>query len=174
MRFLRPIPVLAAVLLCALAAHGSAGAQVSAVQPGQRVRLTLSARPDSIEGHTRPQVLRGEVTQLAGDSLWLVLHPGTGPTRVTLNAVKSFEVSSGVEEWWEASWRQGRKSALLFGLELFLFRLFSDKPFDNVFEAGIFGAGIGMTAGAIMGAIQPQEVLQPLPWPPETPARHGR
>lgn len=159
------------IVIACFATLATAGhAQVGGVQAGQRVRITLTEQPRTVEGATLPQVLRGEVQRAVGDSVWLVIHPGLGPTSVSLGVIQQLDVSRGVEPWWEAAWRQGKKTALLLGLEAFVFRLFADGPFDSVWEAGIIGAGIGMTGGAIAGALRPQETWHPLPWPPERPA----
>lgn len=166
---------LGVALLAVLLTCSPAAAQVHAVQPGQRVRLTLSEQPREVEGYTLPQVLRGEVERVVGDSLWLILHPGTGPTRITLDVVEKFDVSRGVETWYEGAWRGGRKAGVTFALEFFLFRLLTDAgPFDNPFEAGLVGGGIGLIGGGILGGLMPQEIWHPLPWPPPEPDRQDQ
>lgn len=155
------------VLLGLLLSCSAAAAQIRLVEPGQRVRLTLDAQPKEVEGHTLPQVLRGEVQRLAGDSLWLIIHPGTGPTRITLDSVAAFDVSRGVETWWEGAWRGGKKAGITLAVEFFLFRLLAGGgPFSNPFEAGIVGGGLGLVGGGVIGGLMPQEIWQALPWPP--------
>lgn len=157
-------------LLGVLLSCSAASAQIQLVEPGNRVRITLSEQPREVEGHTLPQVLRGEVQRVLGDSLWLLIHPGTTPTRVTLTAVDAFDVSRGVETWWEGAWRGGKKAGITLALEFFLFRLLaSDGPFDNAFEAGLVGGTLGLVGGGVVGALMPQEIWYALPWPPGTP-----
>ena len=154
-------------LLGVLLACAPAAAQIQLVEPGRRVRITLEAQPRDVEGHTLPQVLRGEVERVAGYSLWLFIHPATGPTRVTLSAVEAFDVSRGVEEWWEGAWRGGKKAGMTLAIEFFLFRLLAgDGPFSNPFQAGFVGGALGLVGGGIAGGLMPQEIWHPLPWPP--------
>lgn len=146
-----------ALLLTAAAAHAQAPAVE--LRDGQRVRITLEKQPRAVEGYTAAQVLRGEVTGQDAAGVMVRLHPAVGPAHVAWSAVKTLEVSEGIEAWYEGAWRRGRDTALLAGLQFFVLEWLAEEgQFSNPFVAGIVGAGIGMTIGSVLGAILPEEI----------------
>jgi len=162
--------LLLALLLCAAAA-GAAAAQLAPppVQPGNRVRITLTNERKGVEGWVPAQVLRGDVSAIDERSLLLVLHPDIGPARVSFGAITQLELSAGVEEWWEAAWRQGRSTALTVGLQLFLYKWAADG-FGSAWSAGFWGGAFGFVGGGIWGGFRPREIWLPTDWPTPRPS----
>jgi hypothetical protein len=138
------------------------------VQAGQRIRITLTNDRKGVEGWVPAQVLRGGVSELDGRSLLLLLHPDITPARVSFSAITQLELSAGVEEWWEAAWRQGRSTAWSVALQLFLYKWAADG-FGSAWSAGFWGGALGFVGGGIWGGFRPREIWLPTDWPTPRP-----
>ena len=160
----------ATLLVATVLASPAAAQQVPPpVHAGQRVRITLTNERKGVEGWVPAQVLRGGVSELDDRSLLLVLHPDIGPARVSFSAITQLELSAGVEEWWEAAWRQGKSTALSVGLQLFLYKWAADG-FGSAWNAGFWGGAFGFVGGGIWGGFRPREVWLPTDWPTPQPS----
>jgi len=153
---------------CAAAAPAHAQLKPPPVQPGQRIRITLTNERKGVEGWVPAQVLRGGVSELDERSLLLELHPAISPARVAFSAITQLELSAGVEEWWQAAWRQGRSTAFSVALNLFLYKWAADG-FGSAWSAGFWGGAFGFVGGGIWGGFRPREIWLPTDWPAPRP-----
>jgi hypothetical protein len=150
MRTLLPALALAA----ASAIASPALAQDAQPQPEQRVMLMLTPQRQ-VEGHVRPQELRGTLLAEDADSLTLQLHPGTGPVRVARSAVRRMYVSRGVPSRAQSAATGAVGGAL--GGALWGLTNNPDRDSRSDGQAALIGAGLGGGFGIVMGALLPRE-----------------
>jgi hypothetical protein len=149
------------VLLCALA-FALVGRPLAAQFPpdvavGTRVRVAL---PDSLRQTWGPreQWLRGEVTTLAADTLYMRLPGTAAPVPIRRAAIKRIDRSLGVPSRAESALRGAVTWAVWFGLNWAMIRNASDDPsWDRFGDELAEGAAIGASVGFVLGAIFPTE-----------------
>lgn len=126
----------------------------SEVSPGARVRVRLPEREHQA-GDRRGLLLRGRVTTLNADTLYLAITDSIGPVAIPRGLIDEMGVSRGVPSRGHSALRRGLISGALWSL-LFAGMALPDDETD-VGTAALVGAGIGVTLGGIIGALRPQE-----------------
>jgi hypothetical protein len=150
--------ILVFALSIALAAARPLAAQFPPdVAVGARVRVAL---PDSLRQAWAPreQWLRGEVTTLAGDTLYLRLQGAAAPVPIRRAAIKRIDRSLGVPSRAESALRGAVAWAVWFGLNWATIRhADGDGSWRRFGDDLVEGAAYGAGAGFILGAIFPTE-----------------
>ena len=123
-------------------------------QPSQRVMLVLTPQRE-VEGHTRPQALRGTLVAEDADSLTVQVHPGTGPIRVARSAVRRMYVSRGVPSRTQSAATGAALGAVGGALWSWAYNPERQQRSDE--DALLLGAAAGGTFGLVMGALFPAE-----------------
>ncbi len=125
-----------------------AGARVQARLP--EVQYQMSSR----RGH----LLRGRVTALASDTLYLAVTDSVGPLAIPRSLVQRLELSRGVPSRGMSALRQGVISGAVGALSgLVAFSLIDESGGTDAGEAALLYGGVSFVAGAIVGALFPQE-----------------
>jgi hypothetical protein len=148
-------------LLCALfLAAPLAFAQAQLPSVGERVRLTLyEAQPQPEKPAARRLILRGELTRVDGDSLYLRPSALTGELGISRAAVRSLHRSRGVTPRGLNALRWGLFGAFEGAVALGV--MYDPRQRDygviNRGEAIALGASVGAISGAVWGALLPAE-----------------
>ena len=147
------------VLFALLILAPTAGAQsLDSIAPDTRVRIDLRTTERSNFGRERAQSVVGRVAAFEGDTLLLVVRPGSDPVRVPRNAMRAAYVSGGVPHRWQAALR-GAVMPALVGAALSAatasVRRRADGPTPG--EMALSSAAWGAASGAVLGAWSPRE-----------------
>ena len=110
-----------------------------------------------MDGH-RGLLLRGRVTALAPDTLYLAVGDSLGPLAVPRALIERIEYSRGVPSRTSSALRRGLIGAV--GVAV-LFALSNEWRDDSdrigTGTAALVGAGFGLTLGGVLGALYPRE-----------------
>jgi hypothetical protein len=132
-----------------LAAQWPAG-----VTPGARVQARLPEAQLQIEG-PRGHLIRGRVTALTADTLYLAVTDSLGPLAIPRPMIMRLDLSRGVPSRGESALRRGVGGAVGGALVGLLVAAFDDDVDSG--EGALVGASIGLGLGAISGALFPRE-----------------
>jgi hypothetical protein len=140
-------------------AGGPLAAQLPAeISVRTRVRVVL---PDSVRqewGPPRQQWLRGEVTALSGDTLYLQLQGAAAPLPIRRAAIKRIDRSLGVPSRPESALRGALTWAFWGGVYWAAIRQTDrDRTWGRFGDDLAEGAAIGAGVGFVLGAIFPSE-----------------
>jgi hypothetical protein len=105
----------------------------------------------------RGHLLRGRVTGLAPDTLYLAITDSLGPLAVPRSLIQRLDLSRGVPSRGASALRQGVISGALTALMVALLNESDDGSSWDTGEAALIGGGIGFGTGAMFGAIFPRE-----------------
>ncbi len=173
---MRILLVLASLLAIASAAPAQ---QIPPIEPGTRVRIQLD--PHSAAGLTgafENDQLIGTVTAVRGDTLEIRFHPELGAVAVPLGAVRRLDVSLGVPSRTTSALRTAAYVGALGAVEWPVLNALDDEPLHrSTATAVLFGAGVGIAAGALLGALRPLERWRRVPLPAQVsiaPASRAR
>jgi hypothetical protein len=130
----------------------------------QRVRLELQPLHESVEGKADPQVIRGTVLELPGDSVRILIHDGAAPLTVAASAIAHADLSQGIRTEIESALEGAGHGAVVGALEWGLFNGLRKHPvFHQSFaQSALFGGVVGGLIGGVLGALRPQERWQRL------------
>jgi hypothetical protein len=136
------------------------------VEPGARVRVRLP-EVQYQETVRRGHMLRGRVTALTPDTLYLAITDSVGPLAVPRPLIQRLDLSRGVPSRGANALRQGLISGALSALMLVLINETGSGTSEwDTGEAALIGGGIGFATGAILGAIFPRERWRRIPISP--------
>ena len=129
----------------------------SSITPGARIRARLPEKQFQMDAR-RGLVLRGRVTALAPDTLYLAVGDSLGPLAVPRMLIERLEYSRGVPSRGSSALRRG----LLAGVGTAVLFVLTNELGDASEKAGwgtaaAVGAGFGLTFGGILGALYPHE-----------------
>jgi hypothetical protein len=135
-----------------------AGAQwPGEIVPGARVQARLPEaqfQPAGRRGH----LLRGRVTRLAPDTLYLAVTDSVGPLAIPRAFIERLDLSRGVPSRTSSALVHGLKSAAAMALILALWNELEEEPNQtSTGTAALIGGGVGFATGALVGALRPQE-----------------
>ena len=147
---MRPAALLVALFALVLAPHASA--QLSSLEPGDRVHLQLESR----------QQLTGEVVSATADSLTIRVHPEAGPTALPVAAVRNLAVSRGRQSVWRSALSGAVMGAGLLGAQ---FAMDAGATGGELGKHAGWGATGGAALGFALGAIVRDEMWTPLSLP---------
>jgi hypothetical protein len=140
------------VVLVSLACTTPAAAQLSSLEPGDRVRVRLESK----------ERLTGDVVSATPDSLTLRVHPQATPTTLPSTALRSVEVSLGTPSTWTSALNSAVLGAGLLGSQLALSEGAEGRELGK--HAG-WGATLGAAVGLAVGAIFREERWSPVSLP---------
>jgi hypothetical protein len=149
----------ATALLALVAYHPSAvhAQWPEEITPGARVQARLPELQYQKDGR-RGHLLRGRVTAVASDTLYLAITDSVGPLAIPRALIQRLEVSRGVPSRGLSAFQQGLVSGavgVLTGLVAFGL---SDEPGDaDAGDVALVYGGISFGVGAIIGALVPRE-----------------
>jgi hypothetical protein len=149
---------LIAILSLTIAQLPSLAAQWPAqIVPGSRVRVRLPEKQYQLAG-SRGHLLRGRVTALSPDTLYLAVTDSIGPLAIPRGLIDQLALSRGVPSRTQNAIKRGLLSgvstALLFaGLS----ELDDSSGRWGTEDAALLGGAVGFATGAIFGALWPQE-----------------
>jgi hypothetical protein len=149
--------VLAALLLflSGICSPPAAAQWPANLTPGTRIRVRLP-EVQYQETLRRGHLIRGRVTALAPDTLYLAVTDSVGPLAVPRSLIHKVDLSRGVPSRGANALRQGIIQGALSALMLVLIVELEDRQHDTG-EAALIGGGIGFATGAIFGALFPRE-----------------
>jgi hypothetical protein len=146
------------VLALGVGPIGALGAQWPVeIAPGVRVRARLPEaqyQADDRRGH----LLRGRVTALTPDTLYLAVTDSLGPLAVPRHLIERLDYSRGVPSRAVSGLTRGLLLGAAFALSMVLLNE-TDEGSGRVSAgtAALVGAGFGFTTGAFYGALYPRE-----------------
>ena len=153
--FIRSLRAFVLVLLLPTIAQAQ---PLAAIAPDTRVRIDLRTAERSHFGRERAQSVTGRVLALEGDTLLLVVRPGSDPVRIPPSAMRAAYVSGGVPHRWQAALR-GAVVPALVGAALSAasssLRRKAGDPTPG--EMALSSAAWGAASGAVLGAWSPRE-----------------
>jgi hypothetical protein len=126
----------------------------SELAQGGRVQVQLPEQQYQLDAR-RGQLVRGRVTGLAADTLYLAVTDSLGPLAIPRRLIQRIAVSRGVPSRGASAIRRGIASGIggaLLGLGIGLL----DDDIDDS-DAALIGAAIGFGTGAVSGALWPHE-----------------
>ena len=124
---------------------------------GARVQARLPETQYQM-GSRRGHLLRGRVTVLTSDTLYLAVTDSVGPLAIPRALVQRLELSRGVPSRALSALRQGVVSGAVGAFSaLAAFSLVDESGGTDAGEAALVYGGISFAAGAIVGALFPRE-----------------
>jgi hypothetical protein len=131
--------------------------------PGSRVQVQVPERQYQLNVH-RGQMLRGKVTAIATDTLYLAVGDSIGPLAIPRSLIQHAYLSRGVPSRGESAIRRGVGGAIGGALVGWIIGALDDD-IDNG-DAALIGGAIGLGTGALFGALFPQERWKRMKWEP--------
>jgi hypothetical protein len=149
---------LAAVLALGLGPIGAPAAQWPAeIAPGVRVRARLPEAQHQAEGR-RGHLLRGRVTALSPDTLYLAVTDSIGPLAIPRHLIERLDYSRGVPSRTVSGLTRGLLLGAAFAAYMVLLNEGDDGPGRaSAGTAALVGGGFGFATGALYGALYPRE-----------------
>jgi hypothetical protein len=155
MRLLRGWMLLAA--LGTFAARQGLEAQWPAeIVPGARVQARLPEIQYQ-KGNQRGHLLRGRVSRLSSDTLYLAVTDSVGPLAIPHHLIQRLDYSRGVPSRVSSALTRGLVGGAVFAATLALLNEIQEDPSTSTGDVALIGAAIGFGTGAIVGAIFPIE-----------------
>lgn len=148
--------LLAVSLLLAGQVTGLAAQWPGEISPGTRVRVRLPETQYQFDGK-RGQFLRGRVTALSSDTLYLAVTDSIGPLAIPRGLIDQLALSRGVPSRAESALKRGLLSGALTALLAAGFAELEDQPRWDTGTAALVGGAAGFGTGVIFGAIYPRE-----------------
>jgi len=146
--------ILLAVLF--LPQSGSVAAQWSpSLREGARVKVRLPEKEFQFMG-ARGQDLRGTVARLAPDTLYLRISDSLSLAAIPRTLIGRLDLSKGVPSRASSAARTGIRWGILYALLFALYDSGESTSLSNT-ERTVIGGGIGLSIGAVFGAIYPVE-----------------
>jgi hypothetical protein len=142
-------------LLVLTASQQLASQWPSQITSGARVQVRLPELQYQFAGH-RGHYLRGKVTTLTADTLYLAVTDSLTPIPIPRPFIERLEYSRGVPSRGASALRQG----LISGVTSAIFFVLVNELYDDDTSAGdaaLFGGAVGLTVGGITGALWPKE-----------------
>lgn len=151
-------------MLCVLCAVTDAGAQAAPhsgyrmADTGSRVRVAVT---DSILRSPLARLpvrqIRGTITQVASDTLFLRAD-NEGPIAIPRAHIAAVAISLGPPSRWASAQELGGYGAVILALVLQAKAIDPERErFQSGWHAAAVGAGIGFSAGALIGLVSPYE-----------------
>jgi hypothetical protein len=127
------------------------------IAPGTRVQVRLPETQYQFGG-SRGHLLRGRVTALSPDTLYLAVTDSIGPLAIPRLLIDKLAFSRGVPSRTHSALKRGFLSGASSALLLAGLAALNDNPGTwEAGEAALVGGGVGFAMGAIFGALHPRE-----------------
>jgi hypothetical protein len=124
------------------------------VTPGTRVQVRLPEAQHQVG--PRGQLLRGRVTGLAQDTLYLAVADSVGPLAIPRSFVQRLEISRGAPSRGVSALLGGLLGGAFGAATFYLVTVISPNGGDSG-DAALMGGAIGLGLGGLSGALWPQE-----------------
>jgi hypothetical protein len=124
------------------------------VTPGIRVQVRLPEAQHQVG--PRGQLLRGRVTGLAQDTLYLAVTDSVGPLAIPRSFVQRLEISRGAPSRGVSALLGGLIGGAFGAATFYLVTVISPNGGDTG-DAALMGGAIGLGLGGLSGALWPQE-----------------
>jgi hypothetical protein len=148
---------LSVVLVTLAAAFQQVAAQwPSDVTAGARVQVRLPEVQYQFGGR-RGHYIRGRVTALTPDTLYLAITDSLAPLPVPRRLIERLEYSRGVPSRLESGARRGLITGVVYAGLMALWYEVDDDSGVSTGTAALVGGGVGLVTGGIFGAILPIE-----------------
>jgi hypothetical protein len=129
----------------------------SEIAPGARVQARLPEVQYQFNGW-RGHPIRGRVTALTADTLYLAVTDSVGPLAIPRRLIQRLDWSRGVPSPAASAARRGLLAGVGTALLFALLNELDEPPRRMSTEsAALFGAGFGLATGAVLGAVFPRE-----------------
>src|SRR5215208_5950189 len=129
----------------------------SSVSSGARVQVRLPEVQYQLSGR-RGHLVRGRVTSLTTDTLYLAVTDSLGPLAVPRQMIERLELSRGVPSGLASALRRGLISGAAGAIFLMVWNeLDDDNDRVSTGTAALIGGGAGFVAGSVAGALYPRE-----------------
>lgn len=155
--------VLTGALLVGFAGSGHGQEAQPPVPVGSRVQVTIpDAAAQRVTPFVRTQLVRGEVTRIVTDTIYVRPAPALGSLAVPTASVRRLDVSLGPPRRSSSALVRGIEHAVVFALAGVLLYSEGEREFGvtSRSEAAALGAGVGLVGGAVIGALAPFERWQ--------------
>jgi hypothetical protein len=152
------MPSIALIVFLVVGSFSSLAAQWPAgIAPGARVQVRLPELQYQVGGR-RGQLVRGRVTALTPDSLYLAITDSLGPVAIPRHLIERLAYSRGVPSRVSSAARRGLFAGAATALLFAVLNEMDEQPSRaSTGSAALVGAGVGLTTGAVLGAIYPHE-----------------
>jgi hypothetical protein len=128
-----------------------------AIAPGVRVRARLPEAQYQADGR-RGHRLRGRVTALTSDTLYLAVTDSVGPLAVPRHLIERLDYSRGVPSRAVSGLTRGLLLGAAFAVSTVLLNEADDGAGRaSAGTAALVGGGFGFATGAVYGALYPRE-----------------
>src|SRR5215213_5535907 len=124
------------------------------VSPGTRVQVRLPEAQYQVG--PRGQFVRGRVTRLADDTLYLAVTDSLGPLAIPRLFVQKLEISRGIPSRGISALQRGLVAAVLGAATFYLVTEIAPDG-GNPGDAALIGGAIGLGLGGFSGALWPRE-----------------
>jgi hypothetical protein len=129
----------------------------SAVISGARVQVRLPEVQYQYGGR-RGHMVRGRVTSLTSDTLYLAVTDSLGPLPIPRHMIERLESSRGVPSRLASAARRGLLAGAAFSLfSIVLNEVGDESDHVDTGTAALIGGGVGLALGGTLGAIYPTE-----------------
>jgi hypothetical protein len=145
-----------AVLGTLAAAHRLEAQWPAEIVPGARVQARLPEMQYQ-KGNQRGHLLRGRVSGLSADTLYLAITDSVGPLAVPRHLIQRLDYSRGVPSRLSSALTRGLVGGAVLAATLALLNEVQEDPSTSTGDVALIGAAIGFGTGAILGAIFPTE-----------------
>ncbi|HZN96128.1 MAG TPA: hypothetical protein VFB61_00180 [Gemmatimonadales bacterium] len=126
------------------------------IVPGARVQARLPEMQYQ-KGNQRGHLLRGRVSGLSSDTLYLAITDSVGQLAVPRHLIQRLDYSRGVPSRLSSALTRGLVGGAVLAATLALLNEVQEDPSTSTGDVALIGAAIGFGTGAILGAIFPTE-----------------
>lgn len=126
------------------------------ITPRVRVQVRLPESEFQAVG-PRGLLVRGRVTRLAGDTLYLAVADSVGPLAIPRSFIQQLHYSRGVPSRPLSALTHGLRVGMGFALIGALLNGLDDNADLSTGEAALLVGGVGFAVGAVVGALRPEE-----------------
>lgn len=153
---MRRLALQAAMLLAGVFQYAEAQWPAN-ITPGARVQVRLPEVQYQLAG-PRGQLIRGRIAGLTRDTLYLSVTDSLGPLPIPRQMIARLQLSRGVPSRLGSALRSGLIAAAVTSLISIGLNELDDEPErTSAGTAALIGAGVGLAAGGITGALFPTE-----------------
>jgi hypothetical protein len=150
--------LIVALLTSATGAVADVAAQwPDAVTPGTRVQVRLPESQYQIDG-TRGHLVRGRITALAPDTVYLAVTDSVGPLAIPRALLQRLEISKGVPSRGLSAVKRGVLGGAIAAVTALIWFGLDDEPDGtDSGDAALVAGGFGLVLGSVFGALYPRE-----------------
>jgi SAM-dependent methyltransferase len=127
------------------------------VSAGARIQVRLPEVQYQVGG-TRGHLVRGRVSALAADTLYLAVTDSIGPLPIPRHLIQQLQFSRGVPSRFASAARRGVIAGAGLALLAVILNESEQAPHEtSTGNAALIGGGVGLLTGGVLGALYPLE-----------------